>query len=84
MVLLMRYRVKNAVHMGEPTSNCGLSPFRFFTDLSLTTLLSKSQWVPSTSAVVKSRASPGISLSSGNNLVAAVTLGVSTHRIQLL
>ena len=56
-------------------SNCGLSSFAFFMALSLMTLLSRSQRAPSTSAVVKSRANPGMSLSSSNKLVAAVTLG---------
>ena len=56
-------------------SKCGLSSLTFFIALSLMTLLSKSQRAQSTSAVVRSRAKTGMSLSSGNNLVAAVTLG---------
>ena len=79
MRLSMRCQVENAVHMGEPISNCGLSSFAFRIALSLMTLLSKSHRAPPTSAVVRPRQKHGISPTSGNSLVAAVILGGKMH-----
>ena len=75
MRLLILYHVENAVHIGEPTNNNGLSSLSFFMALSRMTLESKSHSAPSVSAVVRSSANPDMIFNSGSSLVAAVTLG---------
>ena len=61
--------------MGEPTKSIGRSSFTFCIALSLMIFESKSQSLPSASAVVKSDAKPGMIFNFRRSLVAAVTLG---------
>ena len=75
MQLLILCHVENAVHIGEPMSSIGFSSLSFCIARSRMTFMSKSHGNPSASGVVRSRAKPGINLSSGSSFVAAVTLG---------
>ena len=75
ILLLIRYQVENAVHIGKPTNSMGLSSRTRLVALSLISFSSKSQGLPSPSEVVRSNANPGITLSSCRSLDAAVILG---------
>ena len=75
ILLLILCQVKNTEHIGDPTSNMGISSATRFRARSLMTTSSTSHSLPWVSAVVKSKLNPGMILSSGKSFVAAVTRG---------